>query len=391
MSSLLASQAANREYATRPKDERFSSVDALIADALHQKQLSKEVVYNAKDLRAVAVDADDSNPQAGSIMLASPNGRASFTHYSFGQLASTIGAPAKYLRSLPPAVAADCINFGLKHTPPATDLKILAQAANGAAPKIRACTSETYGRVWDADLYSQIKASIIDHGKPGEWIQPPTWGGEPSGLNRGDRDSFMIVVNGGSIVADPSLTTNRIGTGGNGTTNIGGGPEDGMYRGLLVRNSEVGAASIIIEQILFRYICGNHMLWGAVMQKSFSRRHVGKSTLRDTIREIQSIAYRWNQHSPAQDEAIIKALITHEIAASKEAVIDELHKIGFTKAQAKDAYETAEQKEQASPRSFWGIAQGATRNSQESGYQDDRLELDMLAAKVLQRGRLQYA
>jgi hypothetical protein len=128
------------------------------------------------------------------------------------------------------------------------------------------------------------------------------------------------------------------------------------------------------------------MLWGAVMDKSFRRRHVGSRVVRDAIREISSFAYNYVRQSGERDEAIIRGLIDNELAHTKEAVVDELRKMGATKEQAEQAYVSCEQKESASPRSFWGIAQGITRNSQLASWQDDRFVLDQLAAKVLARG-----
>jgi hypothetical protein len=352
---------AHREYANRPQDERFPSVQALIDHAQHRKDRSKEVVYNAKDLRARA--------DGGSVVLDSPKGSAAFTHWSFGQLSRSIGAPAGYLRELSPTLAADCLNHGLQHTPPATDLKLLVQAPNGVpTPVVRAATSERYGRVWEADLYGQVQSQILNHDD--KWTTPPTWTGEPAGAYSGDRDSFVILTNGGSIVNDPSVANSN----------------GAMFRGLMIRNSEVGAASVSIEQILFRYVCGNHMLWGAVMHRAFRRRHIGQNTLRDTIRQISMIATEWTRRSTAQDDAIIKTLIDSQIATTREGVIDELRKLGFSAEDAANAYTRCEQTEMVSPRSFWGIAQGTTRMSQDAGFQNDRLILDQLAAKVLARG-----
>jgi hypothetical protein len=55
---------AAREYANRPKDERFPSPQALIDAALIDRQTSVERTYNVRDLQAVDVD--------GSVRLASP-------------------------------------------------------------------------------------------------------------------------------------------------------------------------------------------------------------------------------------------------------------------------------------------------------------------------------
>lgn len=402
MSGLIAT-AAN-QYANRPPDERFPSLAALVDAARYDKDHSAERTYNLRDLRAVPVvtsrpglpDPADVGPRAAdTVALESPNGRATFTHYSFSQLARTVGAPAAYLRTLPPQIAADALNYGLQDAAPVGTAANLLVRANGGTPIIRAATSDTYGRVWDASLYGELARYFGDDvtsrsTQGGSWMSPPTWDGEPAGQYRGDRDSFVIRVDGGSIVTDPSLR-NASGTYAQNyqsPSTEDRTPADGMYRGLMVRNSEVGHASITVECILFRYICGNHNLWGAIMDRQFRRRHVGARITRDTMQELSTLAYKFNQRTASQDEAIIRGLIAHEIASTREAVIDELRKMGATKEQATDAYTTCEQKESASPRSFWGIAQGLTRNSQESGWQDDRLQLDQLAAQVLKRGAL---
>lgn len=379
---------AAREYAARPADERFPSLEALISHAQHQKDASKEATYNAKDLRMVATQPDGSHgadlPGRNTLMLESPKGRAGFTHWSFGQLCRTLSAPANYLRSLPADIAADAMNYSLRNTPPATDLKMLVQAPNGRPqPTVRACTSESYGRVWDADLFAQVQQQIAS--KDDRWTLPPTWAaGESAGAYRGDRDSFLIMVNGGSIVNDPSLRNSApmLPSPGSGT----GSEPGGMYRGIMIRNSEVGAASITIETVLYRYICGNHILWGAAIDTKFRRRHTGQNAARDAVRELTRIAYNYTNATASRDEAIIKLLIDRQIAITKEAVIDELHAAGATKEDAARAYELCEMTEAASPRSFWGAVQGLTRASQETTHQDTRYLLDQIAAKVLQKG-----
>lgn len=390
MSTTFNPAAAQSEYYKRPEDERFESLELLLQAAKQDREQSHEAIYNLRDLRATATDTELAGDGRRSLMLESPKGRAGFTHYSFGQLARTIGAPANYLRGLPPQIAADAINFGLQEASPvgtAANL-LIRDDRDQPFPTIRACTSETYGRVWDASLYGELARHFGDGhtSNGGQWMTPPAWpGSQPSGQYRGDRDSFVIRVDGGSIVTDPSLMSSR-----NADAGMSGDAAQ-LFRGIMIRNSEVGHCSITIETVLFRYICGNHMLWGAILDKQFRRRHVGTKITRDTMQELARIAYRFNQRAASEDERIIRTLIEHEIAHTREGVIDELKKLGATKQQAQDAYDTCAAKEQASPRSFWGIAQGLTRSSQESGWQDDRLALDQLAAQVLKRGALQFA
>lgn len=396
---------AAREYAKRPADERFASLAALTQAATEDKARSREIVYNSKDLNFVPtivgtggnqIATRDDDPAKQEIQLESPKGRARMTHWSFGQVARDLQVPAAFLRDqIPAALAADVLNYRLSQTPHGDAMNLLVRAGSldgigalpgSTQPTIRAATGDKYGRVWDADLYSRIGAMFqADQA----WQLPPTWeggaDGPRAGAYRGDRDSFLILTNGGSIVTDPSLTNGAV------EGHRDGQDAGNMFRGIMVRNSEVGAASVVIETILYRYICGNHMLWGAVYDQRFRRRHVGAATLRDTMQKIHEIARKWTTQSVAQDQTIIKGLIQYEIAHTREAVIDELRKIGATQEQATQAYALCEQREHVSPRSYWGAVQGLTRLSQEQANQDGRYLIDQIAAQVLSRGAKRVA
>ena len=351
---------AATQYFSRPKDERFPSLQALIEHGAKEKAHSKEVGYNLKDLH---VQGDD----AKGLILQSPKGEATFSPWSFDQLSRLVGAPAGYLRKLPASLTARNLQHGFDSSPIGSTASLLLTRREGTElPVVRAATSGSYGRVWGCDLHGGIQQAI----KGEQWGLPPTWDGIPAGAYEGDRDSFLIYCNGGSIVNDPSA-----------------GHDGRMSRGLLVKNSEVGASAVVIEAILYRYVCGNHNLWGAVVDKSFRRRHIGVHALRDTIREIGSLAHKWANKSGNEDEALIKLLISHELASTREAIVDELRTMGASKEQAERAYDKAESTEQAGPRSYWGLSQGLTRLSQESGFQDERFEIDKIALAVLKRGR----
>jgi hypothetical protein len=358
---------AAREYYSRPADQRMDSPQALVDAVTARKQASREVTWNAKDLQVMPVEAGDGSH--GRIALASPRGQAELTPWSHGQLCRLVGAPAAYVRTLPSDVAAAALNHGLQASQVGTKAVVLAQRApDTGTVTARAITTETYGRLWDADYYAPVVNTLSAQG----WDTPPTWDGKPAGAYLSDRDSFLIMVNGGSIVSDPSARQ---------------GDGQQLYRGVMLRNSEVGLTSVWCDEVLFRFVCGNHMLWGAVYGAQFKRRHVGTAVLRDTLREIGALVRRVSTRPASADEQLIKALISTELAATKEGIVDELRKMGATQADAEAAYVATVQTENVSPRSFWGIAQGLTRVSQESGHQDDRLALDQLAAKVLSRGR----
>jgi len=390
---------ASTQYAIRPKDERFDSFPAMIKACQDDQEICAEAKYNLRDLHIRPVDLGGVTrvgPAVSGILLESPKGAATLTHYSFGQLLKTIGPQyskaAHLLRTLPAPLASDVLNQGLRHdAPTGTRANILIRDNDqDPYPVVRAATSETYGRLWDGGLYANVERHFGD-GMPTNggsdndrvWQSPPTReggrtenNGNRGGNYRGDRDSFCLRIDGGSIVGDPSRANSQDG--------------GQMFRGLMIRNSEVGLCSVTIDVILYRYICGNHILWGATLDRTFKRRHYGKHITQDVINELLTLARKFNHRAASDDVRIIKALIDHEIAHTKDAVIDELRKMGATIEQATEAYKACEMTENASPRSYWGIAQGLTRNSQESGWQDERLALDQLAAKVMKAGAKLY-
>lgn len=379
---------ASSQLASRPADESFGTLEAFLNFIRQQKATSRERTRAIRDLRANPTDT-------GSVVLTNPEGiNGTFTHWSFGQLARTLKAPADYLRRLPADIAAAAINYGIQNdTPRSQDVQILAQAAprlpgDTTTPtvKLRAITGDGYGRIWDADLYGDVIDMLASRG----YDLPPVWphldhhGTGKAGAYASDRDSFLILASGGSMVTDPSAARSVLDRNGSDGT--------AMHRAIMMRNSEVGASSAWIMSILYRVICGNHILWNVDVSSKYEyrRRHVGDA-LRDVTRAAVKVATLAAERSAAQDEQIIRLLIDREVAKTRDAVIDELRTIGYTEAAATAAYEVAERQEisTASPRSYWGIVQATTWTSQQSstGHQDARLQLDQLAAALLARGR----
>lgn len=362
MNNYTPSASDVRAYMLRPKDQTFRTLAELYATCQYDREHSHEASYAWKDLQVVP------SPDGQAVMLQSPRRAAQFTHWSFGQLCRSVGAPASYVSSLPPENIARDLTFGLSRTAPASDAKILVRA-NGGSPIVRACTSETYGRLWDAEWIGAIQDSLVSMGN----------GWEVELATRSDRDTFVTFSNKRSVLEDPS--TRAIVN--DPSADVGGI----MYRSLTIGNSEVGAGSVWYQAGIYRARCKNLMLWSASVDGTFRRRHVGEKVFRDTMRAIFHLARRYATQSTENDQRLIRLLIDREIAETKTAVVDELKALGATKEQAIEAYERCELTEHASPRSFWGLAQGLTRLSQDREYQNERIALDQLAGKLLSRGQ----
>jgi hypothetical protein len=291
---------------------------------------------------------------------------AKMTPWAFDQVARQAGAPAGYLRKLDPSLAANCLNDGLGKlsADERTADQLFYFRKGGDGLTLRALTSTSYSRLHDVTTIDK-GVEALRAVRP-ELDLPPVWEGGKGGAYLGDRDMFVILVDGGSIVNDPT---------------IGFGSSNGtMYRGCILRNSEVGAATVEMLTFLFRWICGNHNIWGVEGAVSSRRRHVGN--VAEAFDQMTETARTFFNRPESEDVNRIKALAATTMGSDREEVVTAGRKIGLSLEQAETAYDTAEEFE-PNPRSVWGYAQGITRMSQATEYQDDRLVLDLLAAKLM--------
>jgi len=181
---------AHRQWAKRPPDERFQSLETLQAFTIARKSSSIEAerVLQMIDLKVL--------PE-GSIAVNGNSPPAELSHWAFGQLCYSVGAPAKYLRALPAEMARDCLSHGLGKSSQRCKLLLrenLEDSDSHTQKTASAFTGPNYGRIWDADVVQQITEATKDSG----WHTPPSEsmsGSENSGLYASDRDMFIFMVN----------------------------------------------------------------------------------------------------------------------------------------------------------------------------------------------------
>ena len=152
--STVNAFTAHREWATRPPDERFDSVQALYEAARTRRIGTEERDIETVDFGTQAVAEDV-------IALRDPSGRpAALTHWSFEQLATIAGAPPKYLRTLPASIASAAINHGLRRQGREQHQLFTDQAAPWT---VRAITSPRYARVHHDELASRVLDLMASH------------------------------------------------------------------------------------------------------------------------------------------------------------------------------------------------------------------------------------
>ena len=358
--STVNAFTAHREWARRPPDERFQSVQALYEAARIRRIGTEERDVETVDVGTEAIAEDFIALRDGS------DRPAALTHWSFEQLATIAGAPPKYLRTLPASIASAALNHGLRWQRREQHQLFTDQAAPWT---VRAITSPRYTRVHHDELASRVLDLMASHPA---WHLPlgykdGVWGAErvPSGAYLGDRDMFLFLVDGNRDLEDPTDTS-----------------RSGLFRGFILRNSDVGAAALTLDVFLFRVVCGNHIIWGFQHVAGFRRRHVGTSIQAAWSDSLASVRQALDA-DPSADRAKLLRASAQEIAPTRDGVIDVVtSRLDLPRKSASEAYGLAEQYE-TNPRSVWGYVQGLTRLSQQTPWQDGRFALDRAASRLL--------
>lgn len=358
--SAVNAYTAHKEWASRPPDERYASVHALYEAARARRIRTEERIIETVALRTEAVRPD-------ALALRDSSYReAAMTNWSFEQLAGVAGAPPKYLRKLPATIASDAINYGLQRQRRGQHQLLIDRDDPWT---VHAVTSPRYARVHHDELTARVLDLMAEHPA---WSLPlgykdGVFGAErvPSGAYLGDRDMFLFLVDGNRDLDDPTDTSHA-----------------GVFRGFILRNSDVGAAALTLDVFLFRVVCGNHIIWGFQHVAGFRRRHVGASIQDEWTASLASVRAALDA-DVADDRLVLLRAQSRELGSDRAAVIDTaVQRLELSQKQAGEAYTLAETFE-SNPRSVWGYVQGLTRLSQRTPWQDGRFVLDRAASRLL--------
>jgi len=383
MSATPQLNAAHRQWATRPADQRFWNTQDMHDFVTAVKERSTETQTGLDALRVAATPTDD-------LVLTRGNGRLAFTNWSFGQLCRKIGAPAGYLADLPASLAASCLNESIKSAAKREGNACKLLHYQNGCNRLRALTGPDYGRIWNTDVTSRLIRLQEEQG----WRTPPTRTGgaegeesrpataadcmgasfirpgdmiSPGGLYASDRDMFAFMVDSQHPIND--------------------GSPDGLWRGFFAQNSEVGDCSWILTFFKFRGTCGNHIIHGGELLREIRIRHVGTANDR-AMKALRADLTEYMNQSAAKEEAIIVRAQNLCLGEDKEAIMDKLFGLKVASRQILGAawdraIETATVDEDGPVDTVWGYTQALTRYSQTLPWMDRRTDLDRAAGKVL--------
>lgn len=360
---------AHHEWATRPADERFADMPALLAFTKKQVEACGQKVVRTRELQFSANDE-------GALLLQGAGGVPyRMTNWSFAQVCGYAGAPAAYLSSLPATLAASCLNDGLVRQGTDTDGKakfglLYATTLKGAEtlgkdPYIRALTGPKYARISDYELARIGSDLMTEQG----WTVPATRSAQPAGLYASDRDVFIFLESKpvGDVVGSPGLT-----------------------RFIMLGNSEVGRTSLWMLAGYCDTICGNHIVWGAKDYREIRLRHVGN--VRGRAEQIFDVVQRMSADRGAvqTDLARFAEARTQRIAATEEEVIGTVRRLlGLPERVVQTAWTIAASTPRyGDPRSPWGMVSGLTEAAQiveVAPTVDARVNIEVAAGNLLDR------
>ena len=272
--------ACTRQWATRPADERFWT----LADARAAcKRYADTAEEHDLDFGAEALLVAEGDNLALTLDGGRGNRLATFTNWGFGQVARMAGAPAEYLRKLPPHLAAQCVEAGLdKHFAGREDMTCKALVHDNGTTVLRALTSDKYSRFWNWEVFERL-CGLEQQG----WRVPPgrpAKGDDPSARPATEADCLNDRMAGLGIKPGDPIACRRASTPATMTCSRSWSTRSTesttvrtavLARGFFVQNSEVGASALRVTFFHYRHVCGNHIVWDASNVIEVAVRHVG--------------------------------------------------------------------------------------------------------------------
>jgi hypothetical protein len=363
---------ASTQWASRPSDERFTSLLELNDFCQSIKDRSVSRVVSSRKLEAQPVGNDQK-----ALVLIGPNGApVDVTHYAFSQLAQRAGAPAGYLRDLPAPLAADCVNYGLRFHRDVENLKVLLTKPVTSMPsstrlaELRAITGEGYGRIWDSTI-TQALVDRFGDGVTGDFKVPGEFGKDVAitkantTLYASDHDLFVFLADEKHRIEMKDRRNGQPGS---------------LARGFFVWNSEVGAASFGIGLFLFDFVCMNRIVWGMEGYEEIRIRHSAGAP----DRWIEEVAPAIEAYANSETTGVVRAIEAAQ--AAKVDRLDEFLQKRFTKTQStgiKAAFLADETRPLDDGVSLWDVTTAVTAYARQVQFQDERVKLEREGGRIL--------
>ncbi len=361
---------------SRPADERYLSLSELAHTVRDRTERSRTRVVESA---LIHVEANRNDSERLALVLPGTDTAVAPTHWSFGQLASLLGAPAAYLRQLPASLAAINLQYGLTSNR-AEQIKTLE--TDTGRVELRAVTGPDYGRIYDHELVEAVQRIAGNGTGDTRWKVPGVldWSTgiynprvditkDTTTLYASDRDVFLFLVDDLNPIEAGRLPD---------------GSPDLYFRGFYCWNSEVGAKTLGMASFYLRAVCQNRNLWGVEDFEEITIRHSKHAANRFT-HEAAPALLNFANSSPLPFVNGIKAARERIVAKTHEDRTDFLRRRGFSKAETGKIIDRVLAEEGRPPESIFDFVQGITAVARDKPHQDARLDMEGKAKKLLDR------
>lgn len=364
------------EWFSRPADERYLSLSDLYATVRGRTERSRTRTVEGA---AIRVEASRDDAERLALMLPGSDAPIAPTHWSFGQLAGMVGAPAAYLRQLPAPLAGINLQFGLS-SHRGEQVKTL-EIEDGRV-ELRAVTGPEYGRIFDHELVEAVQRIAGNGTGDTRWKVPGMldWSTgiynphvdisqDTTTLYASDRDVFLFLVDDLNPIEAGRLRD---------------GSPDLYFRGFYCWNSEVGAKTLGMASFYLRAVCQNRNLWGVEDFEEITIRHSKYAASRFAHEAVPALTNFANSSAMPFVNGI-KAAREKIVARTDDDRSEFLRKRGFSKTETAKIIETVLAEEGCKPESVFDFVQGITAVARGKTHQDARLDLESRAKKLLDR------
>jgi hypothetical protein len=369
--------AVSMQWASRPHDQRYLSLDDLFDSVKLRYESSDEIVIPNKKLELLTPEIE-TLADAHKISLGLPDGsERSMSHWCFGQLCTLAGAPAAYLRNQPTPNVADCLNFDLRHRRDIAEVKTF-----GTKEQLAAITGPDYGRIPDYEVVRAVQLIAGSGRGEARWKIPGvldwrTYHYDPEApvtkdsttLYASDRDVFIFLVDDRNPIEVGKLKD---------------GSPDLMFRGFYISNSEVGARALKLAAFYLRGVCMNRNLWGVEGFEELTIRHTKFAPDRFMLEARPALKTFSEGSSTRLIQGVAKAKEA-KIARDEDDAFAFLKGLAFSKKRARDVIDRCLKEEDALPTNAWLMAQGITAVARDIPNQDDRLDMELKAKRILDK------
>lgn len=364
----MAITTASNQLFSRDKDEIFSGWGHILGHLREVNERSIEV--SVKNLTAVA----DDNKVYAHTQGSDAEFVTEMNEWSFSQVCKLTGARGakSTLNRLDAQTSSDAINQLLKQTGEnlRKRVNLIHLPAGGGHPHTRAFYSDRYERVSDLEVFTHFHTNAEQFGYEPAGLFAGKRGGLPpvnpeaSGLYRGQQSSFGFICNEA------------------GKIDIG---DSSLYHAVMFGNSEVGKETLWFQDVLYDFICGNHMIWSPARLRTVKHKHTGD--VRDVLqkathmfRDVDAERYERREKTAIMYNKAIRT----QFADTRKHVQEKLANY-LTIKDSKLAGEYLEHPAAypSNPTSVWGVASAITLASQTKTFPDQRRAMDVVGGKLL--------